>query len=200
MTSKNRPPRSEFGLLPRVSERVTKQRVTNRLFSEGAGKMSVSGTIDYGSTDVEKRVLVAGLVHQTNTFVGGRTGLEDFEVRRGEEILRRIRGIEHLSDAPICGVFDLHANFTEAMARQSDGLIAYRESPHADAREAERHQGGGVQEVAGPRPAGEARGRGAQDPRADLSHRRGRAEWREDNHRGRRGWRIGDEGNDRRAA
>ena len=52
------------------------------------------------------------------------------------EILRRIRGIDHLPDAPVCGVLDLHANFTEAMARQCDGLIAYRENPHMDAREA----------------------------------------------------------------
>jgi microcystin degradation protein MlrC len=169
---------------------------------------------------VKRRVLLAGLFHQTNAFVGGRTDLEDFDIRRGEqtlvandaspiagvlevaafcdwdllpsvdlrampgppvadalvdlfwaefravadseatdgidgvflvlhgamvsesltdvegEILRRIRGIEHLSDAPICGVFDLHANFTEAMARQSDGLIAYREYPHTDAKQA----------------------------------------------------------------
>ena len=54
------------------------------------------------------------------------------------EILRRIRGIEHLSDVPICGVMDLHANFTEAMARQSDGLIAYRESPCTDVKQAAR--------------------------------------------------------------
>ena len=169
---------------------------------------------------MNSRVLLAGLSHQTNTFVGGRTSLESFDIRRGEEILqagdgvdvagvlevaenhgwellpvadlraipgatvadavvdlfwaefqavadaaaakgvdgiflilhgamvsesmddvegeilRRIRGIDHLSDAPICGVFDLHANFTEAMARQSDGLIAYREYPPADAKEA----------------------------------------------------------------
>ena len=169
---------------------------------------------------VKRRVLLAGLFHQTNAFVGGRTDLEDFQIRRGKqilgandaspiagvlevaascgwellpaldlrampgppvadavvdlfwaefravadseategidgvflvlhgamvsesltdvegEILRRIRGIEHLSDAPICGVFDLHANFTEAMARQSDGLIAYRENPRTDAKQA----------------------------------------------------------------
>lgn len=170
-----------------------------------------------------KRVLAAGLCHKTNRFLRGRTTLEDFEVSRGEEllkaegcadplagvlevardrdweivpavgvraapgatvadavvelfwaefravadkemgegvdgvfllfhgvmvsessddvegeILRRIRGIGHLSDAPICGVMDPHANFTEAMARQSDGLIAYRENPPADAREAAR--------------------------------------------------------------
>lgn len=164
---------------------------------------------------------MAGIFHQTNTFVGGRTGLEDFEVLRGEEmfraealasplaslvdaarenvwellpvvdmrtkpgatvtdavidlfwaefravadreirggidgvflvlhgamvsesledvegeILRRIRGVEHLSDAPVCGVMDPHANFTEAMRRQSDGLIAHRENPPTDANEA----------------------------------------------------------------
>jgi microcystin degradation protein MlrC len=173
------------------------------------------------ASGVKRRVLLAGLSHQTNAFVGGRTGLGDFEIRRGEEILRndaspiagvlevgrendweilpivdvsamsgaivadavvdlfwaefravadseatdgvdgvflilhgamvseslhdvegeilrRIRGIKHLSDVPICGVMDLHANFTEAMARQSDGLIAYREYPHVDAREAAR--------------------------------------------------------------
>ncbi len=168
-----------------------------------------------------KRVLLAGLYHETNTFLSGRTTLEDFETKCGAEILwaegsdsppagvlevagernwevlpvvdlrampgatvadavvdlfwaefravadseaahgvdgiflvlhgamvseslldvegeilRRIRGIEHLSDAPVCGVMDLHANFTEAMARQSDGLIAYRENPHTDAGEA----------------------------------------------------------------
>ncbi|MGB3634858.1 MAG: M81 family metallopeptidase [Rubrobacteraceae bacterium] len=169
---------------------------------------------------MSKRVLLAGLYHATNTFLKGRSSLEDFKIRRGEEmlrvednvtsligllevaqekgwellpildvraipgatvadsvvdlfwaefraitdaeaaegvdgvflvlhgamvsesfhdvegeILRRIRGIEHLADAPICGVFDLHANFTEAMARQSDGLISCRTNPPTDARE-----------------------------------------------------------------
>lgn len=52
------------------------------------------------------------------------------------EILRRIRGIECLSDAPICGVMDPHANLTDAMLRQSDGLVAHRENPPADTRDA----------------------------------------------------------------
>lgn len=52
------------------------------------------------------------------------------------EILRRIRGIAHLSDAPVCGIMDPQVNFTEAMGRQSDGLIAHRENPPTDAREA----------------------------------------------------------------
>lgn len=178
---------------------------------------------DMETIDVPDRVLLAGICHQTNTFVGGRTTLEDFEIKRGEEILaeadgvsplagaleiarekgwevlpvvylcampgatvadaavelfwaefravadaaandgldgvflvmhgamvseslpdvegemlRRIRGIEPLSYAPICGVLDMHANFTETMARQSDGLIACRENPPTDAREAAR--------------------------------------------------------------
>lgn len=182
--------------------------------------MGVSGE-ECGRTGAEKRVLVAGIFHQTNRFVGERTGLEDFEILRGGEmlraesgalsltgladsaranrwellpvvgmcaapggtvadavvdlfwaefravadmemrdgidgvflvvhgamvseslqdvegeILRRIRGVEHLSDAPICGVMDSHANFTEAMLRQSDGLIAHRENPPTDMRDA----------------------------------------------------------------
>lgn len=169
----------------------------------------------------KKRVLVAGLSYRTNRFVGGRTGLEDFEVLRGRdmlrgegeaspikslaraaeergwqlipvvymrampgpvvadavvdlfwaefravadaeadqgidgvflvvhgamvseshndvegEVLRRIRGIEHLADAPICGVMDPRANFTEAMGRQSDGLVAHRENPPRDKTDA----------------------------------------------------------------
>lgn len=169
----------------------------------------------------KKRVLVAGIFHQTNTFVRGRTSLEDFEILRGEEmlragsyasplaglvdaarekgwellpvvdmhavpgatvadavvdlfwaefravadaeadagidgvflvlhgamvsesledvegeLLRRIRGVEHLSDAPVCGVMDPRVNFTETMRRQSDGLVAHRENPPTDASEA----------------------------------------------------------------
>lgn len=54
------------------------------------------------------------------------------------EILRRMRGLPGFSDTPICGVLDLHANFTDAMSRQADGLIAYRNSSGSDAKEAAR--------------------------------------------------------------
>lgn len=47
--------------------------------------------------------------------------------------LRTVKGAEHL---PVFAVFDLHANFTAAMARHANGLVAYRENPHIDAREA----------------------------------------------------------------
>ncbi|MDX5895140.1 M81 family metallopeptidase [Rubrobacter radiotolerans] len=164
-----------------------------------------------------KRVLLASLWHQTNTFSAGRTGIEDFRFESGEdavrdgvpgldgvrslgsekgwellpavfatapsgpvvsdivvelfwdlflstvengsgadidgvfllmhgamvsesfpdvegEVLRRIRSPERFSDVPICGVLDLHANFTETMCREADGLIACRNDSGEDAR------------------------------------------------------------------
>ncbi|MFC4172550.1 M81 family metallopeptidase [Microvirga sp. GCM10011540] len=51
------------------------------------------------------------------------------------EMLARLRstpGAEHL---PVFGVFDLHATFTTKMAQHANCLVAYRENPHADARE-----------------------------------------------------------------
>ena len=52
------------------------------------------------------------------------------------EILTRIRQLEGASDLPIYGVFDLHANFSPAMAGNADLLVGYRENPHIDGREA----------------------------------------------------------------
>lgn len=161
------------------------------------------------------RILLAGLFHETHTFLDGLTTLSDFHIRRGDEmrecrgdasplggvleladsfgwemiptadyraqpsatvaddvieafwsdiapavqqggydavylvlhgamtsqsmrdvegeILRRLREI---TPVPIFGVFDLHANFSPAMATLADCLVAYRENPHTDAREA----------------------------------------------------------------
>jgi microcystin degradation protein MlrC/D-serine deaminase-like pyridoxal phosphate-dependent protein len=44
---------------------------------------------------------------------------------------------EHLRPrhVPVFGVYDLHANFTQRMASSADCLVAYRQNPHADARE-----------------------------------------------------------------
>ena len=49
------------------------------------------------------------------------------------EILERIKKINYLKDTPIFGVFDLHANFTNSMALNSNGLICYQKNPHVDA-------------------------------------------------------------------
>lgn len=37
---------------------------------------------------MKKRVLIAGLFHETHTFLEGTTGLRDFQILRGEEMLR----------------------------------------------------------------------------------------------------------------
>lgn len=52
------------------------------------------------------------------------------------ELLSRIRRIPGAETLPIFGVFDLHATFTAAMAENANGLVAYRENPHIDARDA----------------------------------------------------------------
>ncbi|MFV1967866.1 MAG: M81 family metallopeptidase, partial [Pirellulaceae bacterium] len=52
------------------------------------------------------------------------------------EILKRIRELPGASDKPIFGVYDLHANFSAAMAAKANALVAYRRNPHTDAREA----------------------------------------------------------------
>ncbi|MBN9022611.1 MAG: M81 family metallopeptidase [Rhizobiales bacterium] len=52
------------------------------------------------------------------------------------ELLRRLRAVPGLGTVPLFGVFDLHANLSEAMTRHADGLVCYRENPHVDARDA----------------------------------------------------------------
>ncbi len=38
---------------------------------------------------MSKRVLLAGLFHETHTFLEGTTGLSDFQIAHGEELLAR---------------------------------------------------------------------------------------------------------------
>ncbi|MFY7962299.1 MAG: M81 family metallopeptidase [Elsteraceae bacterium] len=52
------------------------------------------------------------------------------------ELLERLRGLPNLTNTPIFGVFDLHATFTQRMAKFADALVGYRENPHTDAFEA----------------------------------------------------------------
>lgn len=168
-----------------------------------------------------RRILLGSLFHETHSFVDEVTGLADFTIRTGEELLRRrgdgstvdgflevaeaegwqvvptadytalpagtvdhavferflsefdaglkaalssggldgiwlalhgamvttacpdpegallahIRSVPGCEILPVFGVFDLHANFTAAMAQHANALVAYRENPHTDARE-----------------------------------------------------------------
>ncbi len=168
-----------------------------------------------------KRVLLGGLVHETHTFLEGTTPLEDFSIRRGEELLatrddgspmsgvmavsdeagwevigtidlrtaptatvedavvecfwdnfraaaereipkgidgiylvlhgamvcqtildpegevvERIRALPGAAEIPICGVLDLHGNISRKSIELTQGLVAYRNNPHTDARQA----------------------------------------------------------------
>ena len=51
------------------------------------------------------------------------------------ELLARIRALPGGESVPLFGVFDLHANLSARMCRLANGLVAYRENPHTDARE-----------------------------------------------------------------
>jgi microcystin degradation protein MlrC len=51
------------------------------------------------------------------------------------ELLARIRALPGAKDLPLFGVFDLHANLSARLCRLANGLVAYRENPHTDARE-----------------------------------------------------------------
>jgi microcystin degradation protein MlrC len=52
------------------------------------------------------------------------------------DLLLRLKRLPELVGKPLCGVLDLHANFTQAMASGSEGLVAYRQNPHTDAHSA----------------------------------------------------------------
>ncbi len=52
------------------------------------------------------------------------------------EVLARIRRLPGADAIPIFGVYDLHANFSDAMASHANALVAYRCNPHSDARDA----------------------------------------------------------------
>jgi microcystin degradation protein MlrC len=52
------------------------------------------------------------------------------------ELLTAIRRLPGLEKIPIFGVLDLHCNISPAMSQHANGLVAYRENPHIDARAA----------------------------------------------------------------
>ena len=51
------------------------------------------------------------------------------------EILRKLRNLRGALGLPLFGVFDLHGNFSDAMASHATALFSYRKNPHTDARE-----------------------------------------------------------------
>ena len=68
------------------------------------------------------RILLAGLFHETHTFLDGLTGLGDFHIRRGEQ-MRECRG----DASPLGGVLELADSFGWEMIPTAD----YRAQPSA---------------------------------------------------------------------
>lgn len=64
----------------------------------------------------------------------GAMACEDLEDAEGE-FLKRLRSLPGAGELPLYAVIDLHANVTPLMTDSLDGLSAYRENPHTDARE-----------------------------------------------------------------
>jgi len=80
------------------------------------------------------RAIAAGPADAIFLVLHGAMASERFSDVEGE-LLQRLHGQPELRRRPIFGVLDLHANFTERMARCSTALLAYRENPHTDAAE-----------------------------------------------------------------
>jgi microcystin degradation protein MlrC len=81
-----------------------------------------------------QRALNSGLDAIFLVLHGAMTSRSVFDVEG--ELLARFRGVERARGLPVFGVYDLHANFTTKMAEMANCLVAYRENPHIDARDA----------------------------------------------------------------
>ncbi len=75
--------------------------------------------------------LCEGNVNATYLVLHGAMVSRSFDDVEGE-MLERIRSLKGAEKLPVFGVFDLHANFTERMARHANCLVAYQENPHTD--------------------------------------------------------------------
>jgi microcystin degradation protein MlrC len=84
-------------------------------------------------TDVERVARQAAPVSAVFLSLHGAMITELIEDVEGE-LLTRLRRLDGYADVPVFGVFDLHANFSAAMAEKANGLVCYRENPHIDAR------------------------------------------------------------------
>jgi microcystin degradation protein MlrC len=72
------------------------------------------------------RVAIGGISHETNTYCKELTGLADFHVRRGEEIIAEERGVRSYLGGMIAAVEDLGAESVPTLAAGAtpSGLIA----------------------------------------------------------------------------
>jgi microcystin degradation protein MlrC len=85
-------------------------------------------------TDLAAAVVRGSTLDAIFLAVHGAMVTESLDDPEGE-LLQRLRALPAAAALPIFGVFDLHANVSPRMAAHANGLVAYRENPHVDARD-----------------------------------------------------------------
>jgi microcystin degradation protein MlrC len=103
----------------------------------GAGGMVLDEVVEsfWSAFEAAAREAVPGGIDGVCLNMHGAMVSESFDDVEGE-LLRRMRALPGLASVPICGVLDLHGNITALMAANSNGLIAYRQNPHTDGKQA----------------------------------------------------------------
>jgi microcystin degradation protein MlrC len=81
------------------------------------------------------RPAIAEGIYAIYLVLHGAMVTETIEDPEGE-LIERLRALPGAAALPIFGVFDLHGTFTARMAGLANCLVAYRENPHTDARDA----------------------------------------------------------------
>src|SRR3981081_3750675 len=107
----------------------------------GASAMSSGRVADavfetfWREVEAVARPAIAAGIDSIYLVLHGAMVTETIEDSEGE-LIERLRALPGAAALPIFGVFDLHGTFTGRMAEFANCLIAYRENPHTDARDA----------------------------------------------------------------
>lgn len=116
----------DWQVLPCIDLRTTPSAIANDEVLEHFWRALNEGVRSAGGTlDGIYLVLHGAMVSPSHADVEG-------------EILARLANLLAGRPIPICGVLDLHANYSARMALHADCLISYRENPHTDAHQAAR--------------------------------------------------------------
>ena len=107
----------------------------------GASAMSSGRVADavfeayWSEVEAVARPAIANGIDAIYLVLHGAMVTETIEDPEGE-LIARLRALPGAAALPIFGVFDLHGTFTARMAKLASCLVAYRENPHTDARDA----------------------------------------------------------------
>lgn len=101
----------------------------------GPGPTAADEVLETCWRELEACVRGAGVLDGVFLVLHGAMVTESHADVEGE-LLARLRGLPSIKEAPAGGILDLHANVSERLAALGDCFLAYRENPHADAKQA----------------------------------------------------------------